>query len=170
MKHKNGLTLFELLVAILIISILTAFIYPKYKFATQRAKLAKAFSKASEINKAMDAYYVLPNVKTSASKRQTPKVVNIEFRKENDYRYSAKENGYLISAQITPQTKSWNNQVMGRHLNLVMTKDGNKVCLPHWDGHADKAGLKLCKYMEKHFGFKVIDSKPQVTPPGSSAK
>jgi len=61
MKHKKGFTLFELLVSISIIGILTAIASVSFSAAQKKARDARRMEDMSAVSKAAETYYSLSN-------------------------------------------------------------------------------------------------------------
>ena len=60
-KTKNGFTLLELLVVILIIGILSAVALPQYKRAVEKTKMAEAVIIVKAIAQSQQSYYIVHN-------------------------------------------------------------------------------------------------------------
>ena len=91
LKVKNGFTLLELLVVIVIIALLTAIALPKYRMAVWKSRFTQLLTYNNAIVKAQQLYY-LANGKYTMNLKDLdidlPKIKNMEFRMGGDLSYS----------------------------------------------------------------------------------
>lgn len=164
--NKIGFTLLQMLIAILIISILAAVSFTKYKFAVEKTKITKTYEKMASISKSMQNY-ILANGEQSLDSQKTFEVLDIEYRKSGPYNFFISESGYDIYPEIDKNMGGWYIKADGKHLAFFFTGEGDKMCFPKWDENIDDLGLNLCKYMSSNFGFDAVESKPIVKAEGT---
>ena len=82
MKKKNGFTLLELLVVVLIIGILAAIALPQYKKAVAKAKAVEAIINLKAINQAQKRYMLLHGIYTKNLNE-----LDITIQDSNSYKY-----------------------------------------------------------------------------------
>ncbi len=89
--YKNGFTLLEMLVVVLIIGILAAIALPQYQLAVDKTKFAKLQSTAKEIAGAYTRYHLTTNDYPSDIKQ-----LDIDFSEGNEVTYPKKYSSCVV--------------------------------------------------------------------------
>jgi prepilin-type N-terminal cleavage/methylation domain-containing protein len=150
MKNIKGFTLIELLVVVLIIGILAAIALPKYRLATDKARIKEAIIKLKAMGDAQMIYH-LTTGEYATDKNQLD--ITVEDSKYYTYNirtnFSVHGHSNLMSAaggmdmklpsiQFEPQTNTW----MCCH-NLEHNK---KLCLALGYAELDNVGYTWCSF------------------------
>ena len=153
MKKKNGFTLLELLVVVLIIGILAAIALPRYKKAVARSEMAGIIQNFKTIQTAMEEYYLRHNIWPNDMD-----MLDIEMPSNSDWVYSLNQStGIEDTWQGQPRAfasiKAWSRKRGGlggvfysisSRVNQTTYKSGTVFCCL-WTDDTDKRLREFCE-------------------------
>ena len=144
---KQGFTLLELLIVVLIIGILTAVALPQYKMAVGKAKLASIKNATESILQAEQRYFLTHNEYTndlSSLDIEIPNTINCFFRTSSHNSAYCRTKILGVSVEYANSaTRHWRRCIAySRNENDT----ANKVCKQDTGGNAKDSSSKYIYY------------------------